>query len=59
MRETEGKGHLSGIEKGKLWIDTTQGLATIAAILAGGYWFFLQRSTKPQVKQRRFGSVSG
>lgn len=34
----------------KTWIETIQGIATIAAILAGAYWFFLQRSTKPQVK---------
>jgi len=38
------------IELVKTWVDTIQGIATITVILAGGYWFFLQRSTKPQVK---------
>jgi hypothetical protein len=37
-------------EKTKVWFDIVQSLATILAIVAGGYWFFLQRSTKPQVK---------
>jgi hypothetical protein len=40
----------STLETVKLCIDMVQGLATIVAILAGGYWFFLQRSISPQVK---------
>lgn len=44
------KEHKSALETVKLCVDVVQGLATIVAILAGGYWFFLQRSINPQIK---------
>jgi hypothetical protein len=50
MKQLTGNDHRSLIEIVKVWIDTTQGIATILAIIAGGYWFFLQRGTKPQIK---------
>jgi hypothetical protein len=34
----------------KIWIDIFQGLFTIGAILAAGFWFFDQESLKPQIK---------
>lgn len=34
----------------KLWLDTFQAIATILALIAALIWFFLQRSTSPQVK---------
>jgi hypothetical protein len=34
----------------KAWADVLQSVVTIAAIVAGGIWFIMQRSTKPQVK---------
>jgi hypothetical protein len=40
----------ASIKKVKSWLDILQSLVTIAAILAGGIWFMLQRSTKPEVK---------
>jgi hypothetical protein len=50
MKQLTDKDHRSLFEIVKLWVDTTQGIATILAIIAGGYWFFLQRGTKPQIK---------
>lgn len=50
MKQSEHEQDKTTIEKFKVWIDTLQGIATILAILAGGYWFFLQESLKPQVK---------
>jgi hypothetical protein len=46
-REPAATGFVDSL---KSWIAALQGVATIGAILAGAYWFFLQRSTKPQVK---------
>lgn len=37
-------------ERIKLTVDIVQGLLTIGAICAGGWWFFEQESIKPQVK---------
>lgn len=37
-------------ERIKLIVDIVQGLLTIGAICAGGWWFFEQESIKPQVK---------
>jgi hypothetical protein len=34
----------------KDWIDIFQGIFTIGAIIAAGFWFFKQESLKPQVK---------
>lgn len=58
MRETEAsspkdakekvpKDLLAGISR---WVELAKNLLTIGAILAGGYWFFEQRSNVPQVK---------
>ncbi|MGA2171031.1 MAG: hypothetical protein ABSG62_22830 [Terracidiphilus sp.] len=50
MRRPEDKEHRSLIEIVKVWVEIIQGITTVVAIVAGGYWFFLQRSTKPQLK---------
>ena len=42
--------HASAIDRLRVWIEIIQGLVTILALVAGGYWFVLQRSTKAQVK---------
>jgi hypothetical protein len=47
---SKDKEHHSALETVKLYVEVVQGLATIVALLAGGYWFFLQRSTSPEVK---------
>jgi hypothetical protein len=38
------------VEMLKSWLSVLQSIATIAAIICGGIWFYMQRSTKPQVK---------
>jgi hypothetical protein len=50
MGEPKSDGQTSRIDRFKTWVETIQGIATIIAIVAGGYWFFLQRSDKPEVK---------
>jgi len=50
MKQLEGKDCRSLVDVVKVWVETIQGIATILAIIAGGYWFFLQRGTKPQIK---------
>jgi hypothetical protein len=37
-------------EQVKTYLDIAQSLVTILAVLAGGIWFTLQRSTKPEIK---------
>jgi len=34
----------------KHWSDVLQTLSTIIAIVAGGIWFYMERSTKPQIR---------
>ena len=50
MKQAKDKKSDSGIANVKNWVETIQGIATIVAICAGAYWFFMQRSTNPQVK---------
>ena len=40
----------SFIEQIKPWVETLQGIATITALITAAIWFYMQRSTKPQVK---------
>jgi hypothetical protein len=34
----------------KYWVEVVQGISTIFAIITGGWWFYAQRSIKPEVK---------
>jgi hypothetical protein len=50
MKSPDGNEHRSLLERAKVWVETIQGVVTIIALIAGGYWFYMQRSTKPQLK---------
>lgn len=48
-QKSEDEGRTAG-DKVKLIVEIFQGLLTIGAICAGGWWFIAQESIKPQVK---------
>ncbi|GAA3757759.1 hypothetical protein [Terriglobus aquaticus] len=37
-------------QRWKPWLDLLQSVGTIVALVAGAYWFYLQRSTVPQIR---------
>jgi hypothetical protein len=37
-------------ERIKTWVEILQGVVTVAALLCGGYWFFIQRNLSEQIK---------
>jgi hypothetical protein len=50
MAESNTHSSTRAEDRIKTWADILQSAVTIIAVVAGGMWFILQRSTKPQVK---------